>query len=277
MPGPHRDFCGHYSEISGTIVKPTLSPNTFVAVLYQKRLKKERKARRRLQDQLELEMKRRQQLEEALKNSGAPPEALRILNESASEPAAQPPPRTAPAEPDNPAPSYPPQRPPPQPEAPPAEKQWNYSGLDLINSGAAFWQNYSERPWYRPVYGIPLMLISATRDRCKVTTLDFPKRDHEIPLTASPPSPKSIRKPGPSSLPSMSEGKRVDFPAEGAGYTPLLTVARLTGISYSGKITGEYDMIAFKRTCIQRLEQGRVSSVGLQKYSFNLVLSPRQR
>lgn len=51
-----------------------------VAVLYQKRLKKERKARRRLQDQLELEMKRRQQLEEALKNSGAPPEALRILN-----------------------------------------------------------------------------------------------------------------------------------------------------------------------------------------------------
>lgn len=25
----------------------------------------------------------------------------------------------------------------------PSEKQWNYSGLDLINSGAAFWQNYS--------------------------------------------------------------------------------------------------------------------------------------
>jgi hypothetical protein len=54
--------------------------HSLVAVLYQKRLKKERKARRRLQDQLELEMKRRQQLEEALKNSGAPPEALRILN-----------------------------------------------------------------------------------------------------------------------------------------------------------------------------------------------------
>lgn len=51
-----------------------------VAVLYQKRLKKERKARRRLQDQLELEMKRRSQLEEALKNSGAPPDVLRVLN-----------------------------------------------------------------------------------------------------------------------------------------------------------------------------------------------------
>jgi hypothetical protein len=51
-----------------------------VAVIYQKRLKKERKARRRLQDQLELEMKRRSQLEEALKASGASADALRMLN-----------------------------------------------------------------------------------------------------------------------------------------------------------------------------------------------------
>lgn len=51
-----------------------------VAVIYQKRLKKERKARRRLQDQLELEMKRRSQLEEALKASGASSDALRMLN-----------------------------------------------------------------------------------------------------------------------------------------------------------------------------------------------------
>ena len=56
------------------------------AVIYQKRLKKERKARRRLQDQLELEMKRRSQLEEALKASGASADALRMLNgESAGQ------------------------------------------------------------------------------------------------------------------------------------------------------------------------------------------------
>lgn len=57
------------------------------------------------------------------------------------------PPRSTPSEPDNTPPAYP-QRPPPQPEAPPAEKQWNYSGLDLINSGAAFWQNYSGKLYY---------------------------------------------------------------------------------------------------------------------------------
>lgn len=39
------------------------------------------------------------------------------------------------------SPAYPQQRP-AQQDAP-SEKQWNYSGLDLINSGAAFWQNYS--------------------------------------------------------------------------------------------------------------------------------------
>ncbi|BES87501.1 SKI/SNO/DAC family [Nesidiocoris tenuis] len=30
------------------------------------------------------------------------------------------------------------------PPPPPQDKPWNYSSLDLINSGAAFWQNYSE-------------------------------------------------------------------------------------------------------------------------------------
>ncbi|PSN55043.1 hypothetical protein C0J52_04123 [Blattella germanica] len=39
--------------------------------------------------------------------------------------------------------SYPRQQPTHVPE-PPNEKQWNYSSLDLMGSGAAFWQNYSE-------------------------------------------------------------------------------------------------------------------------------------
>lgn len=38
--------------------------------------------------------------------------------------------------------SYPRQQPAHVPE-PPSEKQWNYSSLDLMGSGAAFWQNYS--------------------------------------------------------------------------------------------------------------------------------------
>lgn len=50
-----------------------------VAVLYQKRLKKERRARQRAQDQLDSEMKRRSKIEEALKASGAPAEVLRIV------------------------------------------------------------------------------------------------------------------------------------------------------------------------------------------------------
>lgn len=51
----------------------------FVAVLYQKRLKKERRARKRLQEQLDLEVKRRTQLEEALKATGATPEQVRAI------------------------------------------------------------------------------------------------------------------------------------------------------------------------------------------------------
>ena len=49
------------------------------AVIYQKRFKKERKVRVRIQRQLDIEFKRRNQIEDALKASGAPAEALRLL------------------------------------------------------------------------------------------------------------------------------------------------------------------------------------------------------
>ena len=49
------------------------------AVLYQKRYKRERRLRCKLQEQIETEYKKRNQVEEILKASGAPPEALRIL------------------------------------------------------------------------------------------------------------------------------------------------------------------------------------------------------
>ncbi|XP_014250291.1 dachshund homolog 2 isoform X2 [Cimex lectularius] len=152
-----------------------------VRMVYQKRFRKERKARRRLQDQLEIEMKRRSQLEEALKAAGAPPEALRVLSESCAQSASQTtggsggsataagggsgststgngggsggggsqtterdrPERPEVAEQATPTnyttPSTTPRDPPP-----PQDKPWNYSSIDLINSGAAFWQNYSE-------------------------------------------------------------------------------------------------------------------------------------
>lgn len=50
------------------------------AVLYQKRFKKERKLRIRVQQKLDAETKRRNQIEDALKASGAPAEALRLLS-----------------------------------------------------------------------------------------------------------------------------------------------------------------------------------------------------
>lgn len=50
-----------------------------IAVLYQKRYKRERRVRARLQQQMENELKKRSQIEEILKASGAPAEALRIL------------------------------------------------------------------------------------------------------------------------------------------------------------------------------------------------------
>lgn len=49
------------------------------AVLYQKRYKRERRLRGRLQQQMENEFKKRSQIEDILKASGAPAEALRIL------------------------------------------------------------------------------------------------------------------------------------------------------------------------------------------------------
>lgn len=48
--------------------------------MYQKRFKKERKARIRMQQQLETEIKRRNQIEDALKTSGAPAETIRLIS-----------------------------------------------------------------------------------------------------------------------------------------------------------------------------------------------------
>lgn len=50
-----------------------------IAVLYQKRYKRERRLRTRLQQQVDVELKKRNQIEEILKSSGAPAEAIRIL------------------------------------------------------------------------------------------------------------------------------------------------------------------------------------------------------
>lgn len=50
-----------------------------ITVLYQKRYKRERRLRGRLQQQMENEFKKRNQIEDILKASGAPAEALRIL------------------------------------------------------------------------------------------------------------------------------------------------------------------------------------------------------
>ncbi|GFR10324.1 hypothetical protein TNCT_576971 [Trichonephila clavata] len=52
-------------------------------ILYQKRLKKEKRTRRRVQEQLEAEVKKRAQYEEALRSNSA--ETLRLLNESLAQ------------------------------------------------------------------------------------------------------------------------------------------------------------------------------------------------
>ncbi|XP_015834661.1 dachshund homolog 1 isoform X2 [Tribolium castaneum] len=136
--------------------------------LVQKRLRRERRARRRLQDQLEAEVKRRTLMEEALKAAGAA-EQLRIINEKVapSEQKLSNPKVTTSSTPnqsisserervservermerervESPPPAYGQQtvREPPPP--PPENKPWGYSGIDLMNTGAAFWQNYSE-------------------------------------------------------------------------------------------------------------------------------------
>ncbi|KAJ8949623.1 hypothetical protein NQ318_007388 [Aromia moschata] len=48
-------------------------------ILVQKRLRRERRTRKRLHDQLEIEAKRRAQLEDALRAAGAP-EQISIIN-----------------------------------------------------------------------------------------------------------------------------------------------------------------------------------------------------
>jgi uncharacterized protein YllA (UPF0747 family) len=53
--------------------------NFSFAVLYQKRYKREKRMRSRVQQQMESEFKKRNQIEEILKANGAPSEALRIL------------------------------------------------------------------------------------------------------------------------------------------------------------------------------------------------------
>ncbi|XP_018902839.2 uncharacterized protein dac isoform X4 [Bemisia tabaci] len=120
---------------------------------FQKRWRRERKERKRLQTQLETEFKRRNQLLEALKTAGAPPEALRILTEAATERVAKSEPSSERERAGTPNSYAPLAGTKPGGEQTPdikrerereREKPWNYSGMDLVSSGAAFWQNYSE-------------------------------------------------------------------------------------------------------------------------------------
>ncbi|EFN83052.1 hypothetical protein EAI_03999, partial [Harpegnathos saltator] len=138
-----------------------------VAVVYQKRLKKERRARKRLQEQLDLEVKRRTQLEEALKATGASSEQVRAITENVTAEArtSSEPPEASPVHSQSQQQSsqqQPPQQPlqqqqaaaqqyreaqvprPSQQPSTPEKPTWGY-GLDLIGSQAsAFWQNYQE-------------------------------------------------------------------------------------------------------------------------------------
>ncbi|KAF0773494.1 dachshund 2 [Aphis craccivora] len=110
-----------------------------MVVVYQKRLRRERKARKRVQDQLEQELKRRAQLEEMIKAAGAPADALRVLTENNNE---KPRERSEQSQSPQNYSSGQVQR----GSETSNDKQWNYSGLDLMSSSgaAAFWQNYSE-------------------------------------------------------------------------------------------------------------------------------------
>ncbi|XP_017768103.1 PREDICTED: putative uncharacterized protein DDB_G0274435, partial [Nicrophorus vespilloides] len=138
--------------------------------LVQKRLRRERRARRQLQEQFEVEVKRRLQMEEALRAAGAG-EQIRIINENFAADNEQklnnqknnnnsvpnqiqdrierPQDNRDCSSPTN----YPQnlhqsqqqqQREQQQQQVTSETKPWGYSGIDLINSGAAFWQNYSE-------------------------------------------------------------------------------------------------------------------------------------
>ncbi|KAL3267578.1 hypothetical protein HHI36_011696 [Cryptolaemus montrouzieri] len=152
-----------------------ISKNVIDLELLVRRFRKERRSRRHLDDRLEIERKRRTQLEDALKNAGAS-EELRRINENysyvdnksnvqkTSSPSSSsqnqrstpnPPERTQTPqerpermkqEPMNTPPlSYPqPMRDPPPPPHQMDTKPWCYSGIDLMNNGAAFWQSYSD-------------------------------------------------------------------------------------------------------------------------------------
>ncbi|KAK1116773.1 hypothetical protein K0M31_018055 [Melipona bicolor] len=134
--------------------------------MYQKRLKKERRARKRLQEQLDLEIKRRTQLEEALKATGASPEQVRAITENVTVEArtSSEPPEASPVHSQSqqqPSQQQSSQQPlqqqqqaqqyreaqvprPSQQPSTPEKPAWGY-GLDLIGSQAsAFWQNYQE-------------------------------------------------------------------------------------------------------------------------------------
>ncbi|CAH0396173.1 unnamed protein product [Bemisia tabaci] len=130
---------------------------------FQKRWRRERKERKRLQTQLETEFKRRNQLLEALKTAGAPPEALRILTEAATERVAKSEPSSERERAGTPNSYAPLAGTKPGGEQTPdikrerereREKPWNYSGMDLVSSGAAFWQNYSEFLRINSLYGL---------------------------------------------------------------------------------------------------------------------------
>nr|XP_050862457.1 dachshund homolog 2 isoform X7 [Vespula vulgaris] len=136
-------------------------------VVYQKRLKKERRARKRLQEQLDLEIKRRTQLEEALKATGASSEQVRAITENVTTEArtSTEPPEASPVHSQSqqqPSQQQSQQQPlqqqqtaaqqyreaqvprPSQQPSTPEKPAWGY-GLDLIGSQAsAFWQNYQE-------------------------------------------------------------------------------------------------------------------------------------
>ncbi|KAK9731838.1 hypothetical protein QE152_g13329 [Popillia japonica] len=160
---PHLFFiCISIIVIVARVLLDTVPVGIF-DTLVQKRLRRERRARRRLQEQLELEVKRRVQLEDALKTAGGD-EQIRIINEnlsineqrqntqknnSGSSPSAQSLPvervdrteRSEREKVDSPPRSYSQSV---REQPPPDIKPWGYSGIDLINTGAAFWQNYSE-------------------------------------------------------------------------------------------------------------------------------------
>ncbi|KAF7285707.1 hypothetical protein GWI33_010202 [Rhynchophorus ferrugineus] len=142
----------------------------------QKRLRREKSARKTLQQQIDLEFKRRMQLEEALRSAGAA-EQIAVINDNIAQ-LQQPMQQQGQMPPQQPPTPHTPQTPsmilpPPTPERlsdrikqeveempqqyvtpremareqpPPAmeNKGWGYSGMDIMSSGAAFWQNYSD-------------------------------------------------------------------------------------------------------------------------------------